>query len=277
MITSLTGKKVRIGIKNGLTLVGFCEKYDCGVGEFRGRLERIFTQKEVFRQVWGEIQANEKKPRRTSAPMEVQIVTAVETSPEPALEEPQEKHSLSLDELKVLEASYSGEAIEFETRYKNLFQERLACRDAYKRIRDELEELKRQFQSKGCEAEKVIRHDEKIVTEMNEISEQYRVKRAALETVRREIEEKSKITVCVFANREIALLDDTAEITLDDKGHDELFKKLREQEIAEEFRPRDVRLVARILKIQANLNAPVEVLFDDEEIKLAYEAFVKID
>lgn len=71
-------------------------------------------------------------------------------------------------------------------------------------------------------------------------------------------------------------LDEAAEANLDDTGHDELFAQLRERNEAEDFRPKDLRLVARVIQIVTNLDAVVEILFDDEEIKKAYEVFTSL-
>ena len=76
-----------------------------------------------------------------------------------------------------------------------------------------------------------------------------------------------------IVTREIALFDETIEASLDDAGHTALFSQLRDQEEAEDFRPRDLRVVARIIRIVANLDAPVEIIFEDEEVKRAYDVF----
>ena len=111
--------------------------------------------------------------------------------------------------------------------------------------------------------------------QMNKIRDTHNAKQKTLEEIRSQIKEMSKIVLCVYNSREIAPFDEAVEINLDDTGHDELFNQLREREEAEDFRPKDLRVVARVTKIVANLSVPVEIIFEDEEIKRAYEVFAK--
>ena len=129
----------------------------------------------------------------------------------------------------------------------------------------------------GQAAEKVIGKDRKIVEKMNEVSKVYHVKREALDKLRHDIDEVSKIVICVYANRKIALFDEgVSEIVLDDTGYEEVFGRLREQEEADEITPKDLRAVARLIKIVANLKVPVEIIFEDDFLSAAYEVFKEI-
>lgn len=275
-LRNLTGKRVHIGIKNGMSVQDFCQKYECNPEELQERLGRLFTVKDNARQVWNEILANEKKPKA-----KVVVEEAVDTVPDVADEVTEDEevdttpHVPTMDELKASEGLYSDAVIELEKAYKACFQEREKGRDEYRRLRDDISELKRAYESKGHEVEKIIQRDHELVDRMNEIYTVYRGKRAALEAIRSQIEELSKIVICVYSSREIAPFDETVEINLDDTGHDELFSHLREQEEAEDFRPKDVRTVARLIRIVANLGSPVEIIFEDEEVKKAYEVFAK--
>lgn len=182
----------------------------------------------------------------------------------------------TLDELKASEVDYSNATIELEKAYKDLRAEREKGRETYQRLRSEIYELKKQHDAKYHEAEKIVQRDNELVDQMNEIYAAHNFKQAALEKIRSQIKEMSKIVLCVYSNREIAPLDEAAEVNLNDTGHDELFAQLRERNEAEDFRPKDLRLVARVIQIVTNLDAVVEILFDDEEIKKAYEVFTSL-
>lgn len=273
----LTGKKVKVGIKNGMTVQDFCAKFECDPDEFMTRLGRLFTVKDTAKQVWGDIVANEKKPKAKVADVVEEVVETPKVADEVAEDESGDVTSpaLTLDELKAKEAEYSDVLIEREKYYKTLYQERDEGKKKYQSLHDEIKSLKKQCEVKCHEADKVIKRDKELVDEMNAIWAKYCDERAALEAIRDQIKEMSKIVLCVYSSREIAPFDEEVEITLDDAGHEELFNQLREQEEAEDFRPKDVRTVARLMRIVANLGSPVEIIFEDEDVKTAYGVFAK--
>ena len=277
LLRNLNGKKVKIGIKNGMTVQDFCTKYECTPDELRERINQLFTVKDTSRQVWNEILANEKKPKAAKAPVEENVSDAPEVTEEVTKEEVADDilDTLTDEELDVLQAEYSGSLIALEKRYKALWQERDEGRKEYKMVNEDIELLKKEFEAKVHKANKIISRDKELESEMKDVYLEYHEIQAALEAIRARIEELSKIVLCVYGNREIAPFDETVEITLDDAGHDELFGHLREQEEAEDFRPKDVRVVARLIRIVANLGTPVEIIFEDEEVKMAYEVFTK--
>ena len=69
-LRGLTGKKVRCGIKNGMTMDDFCKRYECTPEELETRIGHLFTVKGAAKQVLSEIAANSKKPRSKTKPEE---------------------------------------------------------------------------------------------------------------------------------------------------------------------------------------------------------------
>lgn len=274
---TLTGKKVKIGIKNGLTVKDFCAKYECTQDELMARIERLFTVSGVARQIWNEIVANEKKATKAKTIAEKEDISdttkVADKVTEEEIAESTPPHVPTLDELRVSESEYSDTMIEMEKAYKACYQERDNGRKKYQAIRDDIQQLKTALEARRHEAQMIIQKDKELVERMNGIYAEYRIEREALEAIRSQIEELSKIVLCVYSSREIAPFDEAVEIELDDSGYDELFNLLREQEEAEDFRPKDVRVVARLIRIVANLGTPVEIIFEDEEVKMAYEVF----
>lgn len=275
-LRKLTGKKVHNGIKHGTTIADFCEIYSCTEDELKDRIGQIFTQKTVADKIWKEIVANAKKPKPKATiseevvdtPKVADAVAEVESSDT-------DPHVPTLDELKASEAELSATVIGLEVDWKALYQQRNDGKKKCQTLFDEIKALKAQCVAKGEEADALAKKDEDLANQMNAIWVRHRAERAALEAIRSQIEEMSKIVLCVYNDHEIAPFDEDVEITLDDTGHDELFVELREREEAEDFRLKDIRVVARLIKIVANLNSPVEILFEDEEIKTAYEVFTK--
>lgn len=275
-VKKLTGKKVKVGIKNGMTIQDFCEKYECIPAELWGRIGQLFTVKDTARQIWNEIEANEKKKRKSKAAAK-ETVVVTDTTDKAADNETVDEapHAPTIDELKASEADYSDVVMKLEKTWKDLHQERDKGRENFQRLREEMRELKKEHDAKWREAKKIIQRDNELVDQMNKIRDTHNAKQKTLEEIRSQIKEMSKIVLCVYNSREIAPFDEAVEINLDDTGHDELFNQLREQEEAEDFRPKDLRVVARVTKIVANLSVPVEIIFEDEEIKRAYEVFAK--
>ncbi len=273
-LTTLTGKKVRMGIKNGMTMDDFCQKYECDSAELIVRIGKLFTVNDDARRILADILANGKKPKPRGAAIAetVEAPKAANEATEGEATDDTPPRAPTLDELKSSESELSDKLIEMEKAYKACYQDRDEGRKKYRSLLDDIKSIKKQFDAKVHEAEVIIRRDDEIVGKMNGIWTEYRDKRAALEAIRAQIEEMSKIVLCVYKDREIAPFDEGLEISLDDSGHDELFKTLREQEVAEEFRLKDIKVVARLIRIVANLGSPVELIFDDDELKMAYEA-----
>ena len=272
-LRGLTGKKVRCGIKNGMTMDDFCKRYECTPEEMGIRIGHLFTVKGAAKQVLSEIAANSKKPRSKTKPEEETAPVAEVATEEPE-EEPKEEDLkvLSLEALKALEASKSRAVISMEAKYVDLHRERVEGRKAFAEVLDKIKEIKQQFDAANRRAREIIRNDNALVEQMNEITVTYSAERKALEMIRAKIEEMSKIVICVYSSREIGPLDET-EIELDDSGHEDHFELLREQEEAEDFRPRDLRVVARVIAIVDKLDVPFEIVFEDDEVRRAYEIF----
>ena len=273
-LTTLTGKKVRVGIKNGMTVDDFCKRYSCEPAELNVRIGKLFTVNDDAKKIWGEILANEKKPKAKVTAVEEVVGTSkvADNATEGEATDDTPPRAPTLDELKSSESELSDKLIEMEKAYKACYQDRDEGRKKYRSLLDDIKSIKKQFDAKVHDAEVIIRRDDEIVGKMNGIWTEYRDKRAALEAIRAQIEEMSKIVLCVYKDYEIAPFDESLEIKLDDRGHDDLFKELREQEAAEDFRLKDIKVVARLIRIVANLGSPVEIIFDDEEVRKAYEA-----
>ena len=270
-LKDLTGKKVRTSIKNGWTMEDFCERYDCSQEELFSRIERIYTVRDSAQMIWNEIQSNRKKPRVKAKPAQKKSIQT-----EKVAEDAGTKAALeTIDELKLKEETLSKELVELEMHHKYLSSERLNLKKAFQQVIDEINGIKSSYASKCHEAETIVQKDTEIVNQMNEIADVYRGKRSALETLRKRIEEESKIAICVYAGGEIAVLDEEIAIQLSDEGHERIFAKLREREEAEDFRPKDLRIVAKVIQTVSNLSVPVEIIFDDDEVKRGYEIFTQ--
>lgn len=279
-LKKLKGFNIKTGVKRGWTKEKFCEEYGCTEEELFARLSQIYTVKNSRMEVWNDLLANEKKARKKEEPKEETVIqpeVAEETvnSEEPASEsEDCVAVNQSLEELRKSEERQSDKVVELEKQYQAFSSKRYELRKTFQSRQEEMLELKKAYEAKVHEAEEIVQKDNDIVVRMNEIADEYRLERAMLESIRFAIAERSKITIGVHADGEIAPFDEEI-VELDESGHEELYAVLREREEAEDFRPKDLRVVARVMKIVARLNVPVEIIFDNEEVELAFEIFRK--
>ena len=71
-LTMMKPKNVAVGIKNGMTLTNFCEKYQCSSEEFEDRMKQIYGHnKRQLKNCFVQIAANEKKARKEVGSVEV--------------------------------------------------------------------------------------------------------------------------------------------------------------------------------------------------------------
>lgn len=269
MLRNITAKKLKTGIKNGNTRQDFCQKFECTEEELFQRIEQLYTVKGTAQEVWKEIIANEKKARAKRT-KEESIVEVGETNLEP-INEQESEFELEIEELKANEQSLRDELFDLEVEHKKLTSKRRALREGFSALVEEIQKLQEEYNEKGAKAEEIAQMDMEIVSQMNSISDVYREKRRGLEALQTLIESRSKIDILVYEDGEITCLDD--KVQLNDEGHEELFANLREREEAEDFRPKDLRVVAKVIRVVANLSAPFEISFDNLEVKEGYEIF----
>ena len=278
-LNALTGKKLRVNIKHGWTIDDFCRKFECSTDELIARINQIYTIHETAKQIINDLEANEKKPRKAAAEiMEEKVVeenTPQQTTDSETIEAKAMEATSTLGELREAEKTQSDLVINIEKEHSELASKRHELKKSFQRIREELIEIRMAFEAKGHEAEAIVQKDNALVVQMNEIVSVYREERAKLEMIRTRIEEESKIVISVYQNGEISLFEGS-EATLDESGHEEIFEILREREEAEDFRPRDLRVVARLIKIVNRLTVPFDIIFENEEVELGYELFKKI-
>ncbi len=272
---NMTQKSVNFDINHGYTVMDFCEKYGySSKDELVEALRKVFPIERASDRVLRKIQANDKLPRRDeSGRDESGDAPKAQQKKEPAPKKEAETSSPTLDELKNSETQMSAEVIELEKRCVDLNEERLSSRKRFAEIIEDIKHLKETCEAKVREAEEIVAKDQKVSKKLTELGRALQTRREELEDTRRRIECLSKIEICVYSDRRIAPFDEASKIDLDDSGHEERYERLSKCPEAEDYRPRDLRVVARILSIVDNLGRPVELIFEDEEVKQAYGVF----
>lgn len=271
-LSTLTGKKVRVMIKRGETLKDLMAKYECTEDELRSRIDHLFTIKGAAHDVWNQLVANGKKVKSFKPPVLNQEPEQNQTE-EAIVSVPDNTEVLGIQQLRESEEEKSKTVLSLEKEYSAIVRERYELRKKFQTLREEIADLKRAYLKKCRSAEKIIQKENDLNKRMGEVAATCQEEKAALEAIRGKIEEVSKIVLSVYENGEIALFEGILADKLDDRGHEDLYNSLREREEAEDFRPRDLRVIARLIKIVSRISVPFDIIFENEEVESGYKVF----
>lgn len=108
---------------------------------------------------------------------------------------------------------------------------------------------------------------------INVVAEQQARQSETLQNLRQQIQSLETITICIYTDGRIELLDDD-ETQLDDSGNEKFYHELISEESnqCQDLRLRDIKTIARLKAIIANSARQVEVLFDDNALESYYTA-----
>ena len=272
-LSTLTGKKVRVMIKRGETLKDLMAKYECTEDELRSRIDHLFTIKGAAHDVWNQLVANGKKVKSFKPPVLNQEPEQNQTE-EAIVSVPDNTEVLGIQQLRESEEEKSKTVLSLEKEYSAIERERYELRKRFQALRKEIADLKRTYLKRCQSAEKIIQKDNDLNKRMGEVAAACQEEKAALEAIREKIEEVSKIVLSVYENGEIALFEGIlTDNKLDDRGYEDLYNSLREREEAEDFRPRDLRVIARLIKIVSRISVPFDIIFENEEVESGYKVF----
>ncbi|MBR2543475.1 hypothetical protein IKF03_02685 [Candidatus Saccharibacteria bacterium] len=272
-LKTLTAKQLKIGIKNGLNLESFCRECDCSEEEFTDKIKSLYNySKKNAEDILKQIAKNDKKCRdRRFKPVMVKTEVVMPVVAQAAPKQQPVPHPV--DELKALKATekrQSGEVIKLESRHKALMTQHRQNIAGLRALMDEINSIRSSFEQKCEKYEEIAKLDNKIVRQMNEISEIRREKVKELEETRQLILDNMTINICVYQDGTITTLDER-EIVFDESGSDELYQKLLETKECEDLRVKDIKILARLMKAVEHLNAKAEVICDDQKLEAVYK------
>lgn len=268
-LKTLTAKQLKIGIKNGLNLESFCRECDCSEEEFTDKIKSLYNySKKNAEDILKQITKNDKKCRdRRSTPVMVKTEVVVPVAPK---QQPVPHPADELKALKATEKRQSGEVIKLESRHKALMTQHRQNIAGLRALMDEINSIRNSFEQKCEKYEEIAKLDNKIVRQMNEISEIRREKVKELEETRKLILDRTTINICAYQDGTITTLDER-EIAFDESGSDELYQKLLEAKECEDLRVKDIKILARLMKAVEHLNAKAEVICDDQTLEAVYK------
>ena len=284
-LARLTRKDVRVGIKKGLTMKVFCEKYQCSEEELKARIEQLYSKDtKVAKKCLDEIMANGKKPKKQPKPIAEEVTIQVEAEEIPetsgfesttelvnADETSTDTEINKLEVLKDLEESVSQEVIDLESSNKALVREYHICKTKLDECNKKLDEITEEYLACNKVFNETIEEAEKIEQQRSELKKQWGVKRKVLGDIRAEIERLSTIGIDVYNSGEIAPTEG-CEVELDDSGWEGLRESLLTSEYCQDLRLRDIGVLARLLKINEHAGGKITLLCDRSEIENAFKA-----
>ena len=272
-ILMMKAKNVMSGIKNGMTLEDFCEKYQCSADEFGERLKQIYGHnKKQLKNCIDQIAANQKKARKETEPDKAEETRDVDDDVDGAAgkEMPsaasKEVELLSLTEL---EKRQSQHVMALESEHKTLATEHRALKNSLRGISDSIDRLMGEFRRYHNEFEEILSRNAIVEARMNEVSAEWNEEIAALTDTRNMIEELSTVTLCVYASGEITPMDG-CEVTLSDAGWETTREVLLLDDACQELRLKDISVLARLLVIAEHADCKLEVVCDNDELEAAF-------
>ena len=274
LVSSMSKKHLRDAIKHGYTTDDLTVKYECTAEDLEYRIGQLYSQNnpKVIKEIYNDLEANRKKnqKKKVDAP-EVVSTTDLVTGDEMVFASVENIEELpvvplikTLDDLRAEEKVLSNTLIQLEGEHKKHAEKRVSIRRHLEDLKNKITEIEATLKKLGEEYEQKMAEANSLAEEMNKLCVPIREKRSALESLRREIEERQKVTIYVYEDGRIEV-PDNPEFVIDDTGYEELRNQLHEKEECLDLRLRDITTLARLLTItkdveQINLACDVSVL-----------------
>ena len=263
-----TCRKIKTLIKQGHTSEELCERFECTEEELEEHIRLLF--KAGSDGVLRDLDANRKKAR--PKPHEEVVEEVTESSDLESVTTPEQERPTdpSIDELRAREQNLSDKVMSLEVSHEELKGKRRAILKSLRGISEELEGLERQAQSCRDRATKLVAQADEIASAMNDISDKRRDVRLELDIIRKKIEERSTVSIYVYADGHIGT-PDNQEFVLDDDGYLALKDELLARDECLDIRVRDVVTLARV-KIISEKSTKFSLVFEDQTLESVFFA-----
>lgn len=295
VLSRLNAKGVNVGIKNGMTRLDFCNKYQCSEAEFEERIHQIYSKNaRQAKKYLDAIRSNEKIARRDTANMddETETIESVLFAKEVLQNEVQSMNEKLRDEAFQSRVQHfptecfqkdsedSSSEVQPSIASSDTELEQLEATEATQR--QELDEIIAAHRELAASHYGLIRMMRKIDTELKGLASKYKSACSRFESVVAEdndviqkmntlsvqygqkAEELESTRKAIAELKVITLcVDATGEITtlddrkivLDESGSDEMYQTLIQKNECQELRLKDIRILARLLSVVSHLKA----------------------
>lgn len=279
-LNALDARDIRQGMKRGIGFAECLTKYNCTANDLAYHIRRLFIGDgdSIIKQMQRISEKNEadsirrgKKAQKQSrklaeqAAKNAQVATeGVENTSNPPPMEISASPSDPLAELHAQEQSLSNTVIRLESEHKRLNGLHCECLDQMRGIQSEIEAIRETLKEKGAAYEQIVQRNNQLVQDMNDISRRRSGHLTELHDIRQQIEALTIVEVFVYTNGNIETADNKVKIAMDDTGNDELYAELIQRNDFQDLRMRDIRTLARIVRIVHNSKVRIQPVFEDE-------------
>lgn len=264
-LTRLNPKGVMVGIKKGMTVEDFCEKYQCSVLEFTDYIESMYSRdKRQQRKILEEIKANEKKPRpKKESVVKIEKILL----PPDTIDKP---HSV-LEELKGLEKEQSQKLMELETQRKELIRKHTDNLNTLRTVDESIKVMRKQLDFCYSKYKSFYTDCVEVQHKINDVWKQCQEAAKSLGETRLKIKDLETVTLFVYSSGEISV-ENKADFELVDTGAEELYGELIYKDECQELRAKDIRTLSKVMKITNNAGKKIDIVWEDPEVEKAYKA-----
>ena len=281
-IKMLMPRNLNDGIKKGMTMGDFCEKYECSEEELIAQIGNLYSRNSSkAKEYISKIEANAKKARPKKVEPEAkeadEAATAeTESAPDglattesiPSAEAVVSEQITELEELKHSEASLSREVMDLEAEHESFASQHRNCLAKLRGLRDEIAQLEELYSAKCEECDSIIQENNAYVEQMNNVSAKLSDRRAVLDETRLKIAGLDKLIMFVYSGGEIYINDSRV-----DEGielNEEFYMELRDKPECEELRQREIKTLTKMLTFAKSSTLTVEVTCENEDLEIAY-------
>ena len=281
-IKMLTPRNLNDGIKKGMTMGDFCEKYECSEEELTVQVGNLYSRNSSkAKEYISKIEANAKKARPKKVEPEAkeadEAATAeTESAPDglattesiPSAEAVVSEQVAELEELKLSEVSLSREVMDLEAEHANFASYHKNCLAKLRDLRNDIARIKEEYDAKCEECDSLIQENNAYVEQMNDISAKLSNRRVVLDETRLKIAGLNKLIMEVYSAGEIYINDSRVDEGIElDEG---LYKELRDRPECDELRQREIKTLAKMLTFTRGSTLTVEVSCENEDLEIAY-------
>ncbi len=266
----MTQHDIKICIKRNLGFEQICAKYQCSKDELEKAIHNLYEGRnadKIIKDIYQNTKNINKAIRKTTkSKQEMRVLEESHLTPQ---EECKEQISPSpLEQLKAKEATLSNVIIQLESQHKTLVRKHRSNIAELRNFYERMSAIKRQFEEINSQYEKLMVDNNRLVDQINGITERRHEELIALQNIRAQIQRLETIPICVYADGRIEALDNT-EITLDDTGNESLYQKIIQQESVQyqDLCLRDLKTVSRLYAIIKNSSHKFEFLFENRTLE----------
>ena len=280
----ISAKDIRTGIKYGMTVQDFCDKYRCTEDQFRTAIERVYTQKKTSAKIWNDILANGKKPRKsTFSEDDIPCDDSEPTDPRDEfydmsheiLEVPSRKDELKKLEEKISVASDSLVKLELER--KALMSSNHELRTKMRKLEGRIDKLLADINARYGEFNALATECEENTRKQIELRDSINLLRNQLEEDRKAAEQLRVLEICLYRDGHFEIPDDYDGIELykldATQVATETFEALLHHDDCSNFTVAEIRNLAKLLQFATESELKVEVTCDNDALETAFVRF----